>query len=335
MNLLDGSEIKLYSRPAMGPLLLNGCSSAGLSGRARKRMAQLNLSRNLQRLCVLICWVGTALLPVVGAAQIWPPPMPPEKTALVYGQAIRYYESGTGPYVVLLHGMVGTATDWAFTLKPLSEKFHVIALDQIGFGDSAKPMLEYKIATFVDFLSEFIRFKHIPKATIVGNSLGGWIAVDFAATHPELTDRLVLVDASGLDTPVHHKVPVNMNPSTLEGMKRVWEFLFYNKSLATDALARYSWEHRLHGGDSYTIQRLVAALVAGTEFEDSKVGSIHARTLLIWGRNDEIVPLEFSQRFQKAIPDSKLAVINECGHIPQLEKPQEFNKVLIDFLTQP
>ncbi len=298
-------------------------------------MGELNHSRQrwIWRLATL--WLELAAFQPFVAAQIWPFPMPPEKSVKVYGQEIRYYEAGAGPSVILLHGMVGTATDWASSLRPVSRKFHVYALDQIGFGRSSKPLIEYKIGTFVDFLQEFMRVKGISKATVVGNSLGGWIAVDFAATHPELVDRMVLVDASGLDAPVHRNVPVDMNPSSLEGMRKVWELLFYNKGLATDSLVRGSWENRLRDGDSYTIQRLVAALVAGTQFEDSKVGSIRARTLLIWGRNDEVVPTEVGERFQKAIAGSKLVLIDHCGHVPQIEKPAEFNKVLSEFLATP
>ena len=300
-----------------------------------RRLGKLKFSRPRSARRLVILWLGFAALPHLVKAQNWPPPMPPEKTVRVYGQEIRYYDAGTGPSLIFLHGMVGTATDWALSLGPVSRKYHVFALDQIGFGRSAKPLIEYKIATFVDFLQEFMRVKRIAKATLVGNSLGGWIAMDFAATHPELIDRLVLVDASGLDSPVHHNVPVDMNPSTLEGMRRVWEVLFYNKRLATDSLVRSSWENRLREGDSYTIQRLVAALVAGTQFEDSKMGSIRARTLLIWGRNDELSPVDLGERFHKGIAGSKIVLIDQCGHVPQIEKPAEFNKALTDFLAEP
>jgi pimeloyl-ACP methyl ester carboxylesterase len=284
---------------------------------------------------LLTLFAGFAVFPHLVAARVWPPPMPPEKTAMVYDEEIHYFEAGTGPNIIFLHGMVGTATDWGLTLGPVSRKYHVYALDQIGFGHSDKPKIEYKISTFGDFLQEFMRVQHIPKATIVGNSVGGWIAVDFAATHPDLVDRLVLVDALGLDTPVHHNVPVDMNPSSMEGSRKVWEFLFYNKKLATDAMVRNSWKHREKDGDRNTIQRLVSGLVAGSEFEDSKVGSIRAPTLLIWGRNDVATPLEFGEHFQKVIPGSKLVVIDQCGHVPQIEKPVEFNKTLMEFLAEP
>ena len=298
-------------------------------------MVNLDRFRYRQSCWAIKTWAVLALFSVASPAQVWPPPMPPEKTAKVYGQEIHYYDRGTGASVILLHGMVGTATDWALTLGPLAKRYHVYALDQIGFGHSDKPKIEYKISTFVDFLREFMRVKHIPKATIVGNSVGGWIAVDFAATHSDLVDRLVLVDALGLDTPVHHNVPVDMNPSTMEGTRQVWEFLFYNRKLVTDAMVRTTWKHRQQDGDRDTIQRLVAALVAGNEFEDSKVGSIRAPALLIWGRNDVATPLEFGEHFHQAMPGSKLVVIDQCGHVPQIEKPAEFNKALAEFLAEP
>lgn len=261
--------------------------------------------------------------------------MPPEKTASVYGQTLHYFEAGHGPTVIFLHGMVGASTDWAYVLGPVAKSYHVIALDQIGFGHSAKPLIDYRISTFADFLQEFMRVRRIPKAVIVGNSLGGWIALDFAAEHPGLVDRLVLVDATGLDSPVRHNVPVDMNPDSREGVRKLWETLFYNKKLASDALVDYEWRNHLRSPDSDTIKRLVAALIRGSEFEERKVGSIRARTLLIWGRDDEVLPLESGERLQKTIAGAKLVVINDCGHVPQLEKPAEFSRALLEFLNQP
>jgi pimeloyl-ACP methyl ester carboxylesterase len=125
-------------------------------------------------------------------------PMPAEQTATVFGQSIHYYEAGQGPTVILLHGLGANAGIWAANIGPLSAHYHVIAPDQIGFGHSDKPLIDYKIATFVDFLYGFMQTQKIAKATLVGNSLGGWIAVDFAIQHPEMVEKLVLVDAGGL-----------------------------------------------------------------------------------------------------------------------------------------
>jgi pimeloyl-ACP methyl ester carboxylesterase len=275
------------------------------------------------------------LLPALTTAQM-SPPMPPEKAVQLYGQSIHYYDAGQGPALILVHGLGGQAASWAANIAPLSGNHHVYALDQIGFGHSDKPLIDYKIATFVDFLKAFMESLGIPKATLVGNSLGGWIVVDFTAHHPEMVDKLVLVDAAGVRSEGGpHTLPVDLNPASLEGMRRVLEFIFYNKQAITDELVRHAFEGHLRNGDGYTIQRVLAGIFDTDQFEDEKLGSIHAPTLVLWGHDDLLTPLSFGERFQKGISGAKLVVIDQCGHVPQAEKPQEFNKALIDFLAQP
>src|SRR5207245_2808225 len=99
----------------------------------------------------------------------------------VFGQNIHYVEARQGSAVILLHGLGAVKEVWAGNLGALSAKYHVYALDQIGFGHSDKPLLDYRIATFADFLYGFMQSQHLSKATLVGNSLGGWIALDFAS----------------------------------------------------------------------------------------------------------------------------------------------------------
>lgn len=126
------------------------------------------------------------------------PMLPPEKVASVMGKNIHYFEAGQGPVVILLHGLGAVKEIWMLNFDALASKYHVYAIDQIGFGHSDKPLLDYKIATFVDFLHEFMQTQNIGKATLVGNSLGGWIALDFAAQYPSMVDKLVLVDSAGM-----------------------------------------------------------------------------------------------------------------------------------------
>ncbi|MGE5325637.1 MAG: alpha/beta fold hydrolase [Deltaproteobacteria bacterium] len=260
--------------------------------------------------------------------------MPRERVVILHGQELHFYEKGKGSTVILLHGMVGASTDWAYVFGPLSTKYRVIALDQIGFGRSARPKIEYRISTFVEYLRDFMRSQHISRAAIVGNSLGGWIAMDFAAQHPELVSCLVLVDPAGLDTPVHHAVPVNMNPSSREDVRNLWRTLFYDNKLATDYLVDYEWRRLQRFSDRETIRSVTSALVSGTEYEDQKIGSIQAPTLLIWGRNDALLPLSYGELVHKAIGGSTLTVLDECGHVPQLEKPREFVQALLKFLDR-
>jgi len=262
--------------------------------------------------------------------------MPPAQTAEVFGQKIHYYESGQGPVVILLHGTGSSSETWAANIGPLSKEFHVYALDQIGFGHSDKPLMDYKIATYVDFLREFMRVLTVPRATIVGHSTGGWIAASFAIDHPEMIEKLVLVDATGLPPTYPPSAaepkPVDFSYASLAATRAHLERLFYNKQRVTDDLVRRVFEGHLRTGDGYTIQRLLSNRAA--EYLGENLKSIHAPTLVIWGREDSIVPLSNAERFHATIAGSQIVIIDESGHVTQIEKPSEFNKAVLEFLAK-
>ena len=253
---------------------------------------------------------------------------PPEKTTAVYGQNIHYIEAGQGPAVILLHGLGGAKEHWGANFAALAAKYHVYALDQLGFGHSDKPLTDYKIATRADFLQGFMQSQNIPKATLVGNSLGGWIALDFTATHPEMVDRLVLVDAAGLSG----EIPIALlHPSSMAAWRTLLESIFYDKKIVTDDVVRQAFTDRLRNNDGYTIERTLAGF-AQPQFEDDKLSSIHAPTLVVGGRNDGLISVDHAERFGSGIAGAKVVVIEQCGHVPQIEKPEEFNRALLEFL---
>lgn len=257
------------------------------------------------------------------------PSLPPEKTAVVYGQNIRYIEAGQGPTVILLHGLGSVKEIWAANIGALSAKYRVYALDQVGFGHSDKPLLEYKIATFVDFLFGFMQSQNLSKATLVGNSLGGWIALDFAARHPEMVDKLVLVGSAGL--PWEKAPAADLNPASLADMRTLLESIFYDKKMVTDQFVLQAFTNHARNNDGFTIQRTLAGF-AQNQFEDAKLSSLHAPTLVVWGRQDELISVSQGEKLRDGIPGAKLVVFEQCGHVPQLEKPAEFNQALTDFL---
>src|SRR5215472_500767 len=120
-----------------------------------------------------------------------------DKFVTVYGAKIHYVEAGSGATLVLIHGLADDVTIWDSVIPALSGRFRVIALDQIGFGRSDKPLLNYRVSTFVDFLDGFLTDLKIERASIIGNSLGSWVAAACALEHPERIERLVLSDAAG------------------------------------------------------------------------------------------------------------------------------------------
>src|SRR5262249_48861495 len=182
--------------------------------------------------CLRIASVALFVLSFAGAAAAQPA-APAEKWTTVYGAKIRYVEAGNGPVVILLHGLGGDASNWSSTIGPLSQSYRVLAPDQIGFGKSDKPMINYRVATLVDFLDGFYKKVGVQKASLVGNSLGGFTAAAFALAHPEKVEKLVLVDAAGFSVTgeLNPKIIAALNPSTREQVKDIVSLIFYNKEM--------------------------------------------------------------------------------------------------------
>lgn len=285
---------------------------------------------------------GAFLLVCLAAANAWAQtPTSENKQLEIYGQKIHYLEAGatTNPTVILLHGLGGDVSNWAPTVPALAAKYHVLALDQIGFGKSDKPVMNYRVATLVEFLNAFCKKLNIEKATLVGNSLGGWTAAAFASAHPEKVDKLVLVCAAGY-SPKRTGAPefsqemfTLLNSATVADLKRTFSLVFYNKALLSDAALELAFTNKLKRGDGLTINAFIESFLRGEDFLDDKVKTIKAPTLAIWGREDGLMPLALGEAFAKDIPGAQLVVIEQCGHVPQLEKPAEFNAALLKFLT--
>ena len=296
----------------------------------------MNSTLNPARLlisAVLLLSASVMTLASQAAAQA---PAPVTKEVLVFGQKIQYVEAGSGPTVILLHGLGGSSQVWQLNIGPLAAKYRVIVPDQIGFGKSDKPLVNYRIRTYVDFLDQFCKQLNIARASLVGNSMGGWIATMFTAAFPDRVDKLVLVDAAGYAPPkdLDTRAFYGLNPTTRDGMKILLAKLFYNKVFQTDAAVDQAIAARLAAGDGYTINSITESIIRGEDLLDDIVRTIKRPTLIIWGREDGLVALSEGERFNKDIAGSKLVVFDQCGHVPNVEKAMEFNAAVIDFLGQ-
>jgi len=262
-----------------------------------------------------------AILGTCVAASAQPAP----KQVELFGQKIQYVEAGSGPNVILLHGLGGDWSNWQFNVAALSAKYHVWALDQIGFGASEKPFLNYRVGTLVDFLEAFCAKLSIDRATLVGNSLGGWTAMAFTLAHPERVTKLVLVDSAGYSfakspvPPPTRDVMIGLNPATVAGAKAVLAVIFGHESFVTDANARMLFEKHLKNNDGYTINAFIDSMLRGEDFLDGKLGAIKVPTLILWGRADKLTPLASGEQFAKDIPGAQMRVFDGCGHVPQME----------------
>ncbi|HZB46846.1 MAG TPA: alpha/beta fold hydrolase [Pyrinomonadaceae bacterium] len=259
------------------------------------------------------------------------------KEVTVFGQKIHYVEAGSGPVVVLLHGLGGNTTNWAFTVPALAAKYRVIVPDQIGHGQSAKPFINYRIGTYTDFLDKFLDELKVERATLVGNSMGGWIAALYTLQKPARVERLVLVDAAGFKPPPDLDLAAlsGLNPSTRAGMRQLASLVFHNKQLFTsDAAIDLMLAQRMSAGDGYTIQSLVESIHRGEDMLDGRLSAVKTPTLIVWGREDGLTPLaREGEKFKKEMPAAQLLVFDECGHVPQVEKAADFNAALLKFLA--
>ncbi len=276
----------------------------------------------------LILLLAVFVVPAFGQGQ------PADKTITVFGQSIHYFDMGSGPVVVLLHGLGSRKDDWLPVLEPMAQKYRLLVPDQIGFGRSDKPLLDYSIQTYVDFLNEFLRQLKVEKASLVGESLGGWIAALYTAeisggAHLIPVEKLVLVDAAGLkqDAPIP-----NLNPSSLQGMKVMMEAVFYDTSWVNEDALRKMFTDKLAVKDGYTVRSLLGNPAIGTERLDERLGSIKVPTLVAWGKQDKLLPIVSGERYAAGIAGAKLVSFDKCGHVPPIEKTEEFLAAVTGFL---
>jgi pimeloyl-ACP methyl ester carboxylesterase len=266
--------------------------------------------------------------------------LPAKLSVPVFGQNIVFYDAGTGPVVVLVHGFGSEARfDWGNVILPLAEHHRVIALDQIGFGGSDKPFVDYSIQTYVDFLGEFLRTLNVHEFTLAGESLGGWISALYTieSLAPENAGpralpkprRLILEDAAGM-SPLPSASPIAI-AGTLADAHGV-AIVFHDKSRVTEEFVREAWAMKLKSNDGFTQRSLRGNAKTAEEVVSGRLAKITIPTLVVWGGSDEIVPLAQGHAYAEGIPGARLTIIPECGHGPSIEKPAEFLAMVLPFI---
>jgi 2-hydroxy-6-oxonona-2,4-dienedioate hydrolase len=261
-----------------------------------------------------------------------------EKDVTVLGFKLHYWEAGRGSPVVLLHGLGGDGSRWAPNIGPLATDFHVIALDQIGFGQSDKPLANYHTGMLSEFLVDFLKAIGMSKASLVGNSMGASVAAYTAVHYPNAVDRLVLADGAGYKAssggpgPDLHMRQIE-NGVTREETREFFRILFHDKSLVTDKLVDDNLVLRLRS--AFAISKILESGERGLGgITEEEMRSVKAPTLILWGKYDELAgpPERTGERLHRDINGSRLVVIDNAGHLPQLERADEVNRIVRQFL---
>jgi pimeloyl-ACP methyl ester carboxylesterase len=266
------------------------------------------------------------------------PIQPIAKDTNAFGYRLHYLEAGQGAPIILLHGTGGEGARWMPQIQGLAGDFRVIAPDQIGFGQSDKPLTAYHAGVFAGFLAAFMTSIGVPKATLIGQSMGANVAMNLAVAHPQMIDRLVLVNGGSFRSeppaprvaPDYHARQI-ANAGTLAESSEYLEKLYYDHNFITDELVEKNLMQRLRSAFTIESMQIAAERSLGSLSED-EVRGIKAPTLLVWGVNDKLSPPVNADKLNAVIEGSRKVLIDKAGHYPFIEHPDQFNQAVREFL---
>jgi pimeloyl-ACP methyl ester carboxylesterase len=254
-------------------------------------------------------------------------------------------ENGKGENMIFANGIAAPVYTWRKVMPVLSNSFHVFALDYKGAGFSEKPKDKYSIGLFSKQILALMDYYKMDKAILVGNSLGGEVVLDFAIKYPERVKSLILIDTAGYQ---YNKEVMGfltrLSRCRLVGdllkkhaskkfAKRIIDWAMYNdKLIDKEMVDAYYKPMKTKGAFDAFIE--LAKNLSYTEFDYGKVKNIIAPTLIIWGEEDNWIPVSDAYKFHKDIKNSELVVLKKCGHAPQEEMPEEVARLIKEFVNK-
>ena len=268
----------------------------------------------------------------------------------LHGHRITFQAAGGGPVVLLIHGIAGSSATWGEVLPWLAERYSVVAPDLLGHGMSAKPRGDYSLGAYASGIRDLLGVLGHERVTVVGHSLGGGVAMQFAYQFPERCERLVLVSSGGLGREVHAMLraaalpgaewvlPLLCAAGVRDAVDGVASFLgrlglraapdleemWRAFSSLADADGRQAFIHTLRTIIDPGGQRVSAA--------DRLYLAAEVPTMIVWGERDRMIPVAHARAAQAAIPGSRLEIFPEAGHFPHRDAPRRFVEVLLEFM---
>ena len=273
----------------------------------------------------------------------------------IHGHAVGYRMAGSGPALVLIHGLTGSSTTWREVMPALAERFTVIAPDLLGHGESAKPRGDYSLGAFASGLRDLLVTLGVERATVVGHSLGGGVAMQMAYQFPERCERLVLVNSGGLGKEVHAilravslpgselVLPIVLAPQVQRVLATIGSLgsrtgfklgvrgaeIWRSYTGLTETRGRVAFIHTVRSVIDVTGQRVSA--------RDRLYLAQEIPTLIVWGDRDRIIPVSHAYAAHELMPGSTLRIIEGADHFVPFESPKEFLDALVGFIdsTEP
>ena len=238
------------------------------------------------------------------------------REATVLGLPVRYGVAGEGDPVVLVHGLSGSTRWWARNVPDLAKHYRVYLVNLPGFGTLRRPGPRFVLAEATSWLLAWMEAVGLERAHLVGHSMGGYLSLKLAARRPEAVRKLVLVDPAGM--PSGRTMLGHLGPLLLAARYGRPTFL---PILVRDALC----------AGPFTLLRATRDLLAEDVREDLR--RVGAPTLLVWGKQDPLIPPSIGEAMRAEIPDSQLLVIEGAGHNPMFDRPGDFNRAILRFLA--
>jgi len=271
----------------------------------------------------------------------------PDQYVQVGPTRTRFWTAGEGEVpLVLLHGLGSSVEDWSENAHALAQHRRVYAPDLVGCGHSDKPRGPYSVDSLARFAGEFLAGQGVQRATLVGHSLGGAVAVQLALCSPERVGRLVLVCSAGLGRELDFFLRLSSLPLLGEcltrpsraGIARYWRKTVHDPALATTAWVETSYQLAALPGAQRAMLATLRGVINLRGVREAVFRSILAGlariavpTLIIWGQQDPIVPVAHAYAAQEQMPAARIHVFDPCGHFPQLEHAAAFNALLLEF----
>ena len=248
----------------------------------------------------------------------------------VNGHHIRYFKGGNGPPLLLVHGLGSSSEDWALVLRELTTAHRVYAPDLLGWGGSDKPRDgDYSIAAQTELVRAFMDAVHVARADVGGISMGGWVALRLAATHPERVQRLVLIDSVGLDFPTSLNES-SFAPTTMDEARHLlWLQSDDFEKLPDFVVADFLRRARREG---WLLRASMRAMLTRRDVMDGKLQRVTMPVLIVWGTQDRLAPPSLAERFHQQLPQSRVVMFPGCGHLAVIECRARVMPVILQFL---
>jgi len=273
------------------------------------------------------------------------------ETVRIHGHQVGYRRAGSGPVVLLLHGMAGSSRTWRDVFPLLARDYTVIAPDLLGHGESAKPLGDYSLGAYASGVRDLLGVLGVERATIVGQSLGGGIAMQLCYQHPELAERLVLVSSGGLGREVSWMLRLFALPGAEWIMPIVFPAFVRDGGNRVNAFVQRQGWRMPHLGEVWRayvslgeaenqrafVRTLRAVIDAGGQAVSAKDRlylTARMPTLIVWGAQDPIIPVAHAHAAHEAMPGSRLEIFEHCGHFPHAEEPHRFADLLTRFVAE-